>query len=62
MLKVALVAPLMLTASLRHWKVGVGLPLAAAVKVTLAPVVTDWLVGWVVKTGAVVPEPVTVMA
>ena len=31
------------------------MPLAAAVKVTELPAVTVWLVGWVVKTGALVP-------
>ena len=31
-----------------------GVPLAAPVKVTEVPAVTVWLVGWVVKTGALV--------
>src|SRR5690242_10973455 len=31
-----------------HWTVGVGLPLAAAVKVTVCPAGTAWLTGWVV--------------
>ena len=35
-----------------HWKVGAGVPLAAAVKVTLAPAFTVWLTGCVVITGA----------
>ncbi len=61
MVKVALVAPLMLALPFRHWKVGVGVPLAAAVKVTGEPTVTDWLAGWVVNEGAVLPELVTVM-
>ena len=37
-----------------HWIVGVGLPETATVNVTLAPVVTDWLVGCVVNAGALV--------
>ena len=36
-----------------HCTVGVGLPLAAAVNVTLAPVHTVWLLGSVVTNGAV---------
>ena len=36
-----------------HWNVGVGDPLTAAVKVTLAPAVTAWLTGCVVMTGNV---------
>lgn len=40
--------PSMLTC---HCTVGVGVPLAAAVKLTLAPAVTVWLVGLVVTTG-----------
>ena len=37
-----------------HCTVGVGSPLAAAVKLTLAaPYVTTWFVGWVVTDGAV---------
>ena len=35
-----------------HWTVGVGVPLAAAVKLTGVPAVTDWLVGLVVMVGA----------
>ena len=35
-----------------HCTVGVGLPLAAAVKVAVWPAVTVWLVGWVVTEGA----------
>ena len=38
--KEALVAPAILVLSLRHWKVGAGVPLAAAVKVTALPAVT----------------------
>ena len=41
--------PLLLTC---HWTVGVGVPLAAAVKVTELPVVIVWLFGCVVTTGA----------
>ena len=47
---VNVVPPLLLTC---HWTVGVGLPLAAAVNVTVLPAVTLWLVGLVVTTGAV---------
>ena len=56
--KVVLVAPAM---SLKveppsvltcHCTVGVGLPLAAAVKVAVWPAVTVWLAGWVVTAGA----------
>ena len=36
-----------------HWTVGVGVPLAAAVKLTEAPALTAWLLGLVVTTGAV---------
>ena len=36
-----------------HCTVGVGLPLAAAVKVAVCPAVTVWLAGWVVTIGAV---------
>jgi hypothetical protein len=36
----------------RHWKVGAGVPLAAAVNVTEAPVTTVWLAGCVVIVGA----------
>ena len=35
-----------------HWTVGVGLPVAAAVKLTLWPAVTVWSVGFVVTVGA----------
>ena len=35
-----------------HCTVGVGLPLAAAVKVAVWPAVTVWLTGWVVIDGA----------
>ena len=35
-----------------HCTVGVGVPLAAAVKVTALPAVTVWPLGWVVTTGA----------
>ena len=48
------VAPLIGTPPTYHWYVGVGFPLAAALKETDAPVVTDWLDGWVVKEGALV--------
>ena len=41
-----------------HWTAGAGLPLAAAVKVAVAPALTVWFVGLVVITGAA--EPVTV--
>ena len=41
--------PLVLTC---HCTVGVGLPLAAAVKVAVWPAVTVWLAGWVVTVGA----------
>ena len=43
------VPPLVLTS---HCTVGVGLPLAAAVKVTVLPVLTVWLAGFVVTVGA----------
>ena len=42
----------MFTPPFFHWKVGVGEPLAAAVKVTEPPAFAVWLAGWVVKTGA----------
>jgi len=42
--------PLVLTC---HWTVGAGLPLAAAVKLTLLPLQTVWFVGFVVMAGAV---------
>ena len=42
----------MLTPPFFHWKVGAGVPLAAAVKVTLLPAFTVWLTGWVVIAGA----------
>ena len=35
-----------------HCTVGVGVPLAAAAKVTVPPAATDWFVGCVVMTGA----------
>jgi hypothetical protein len=54
MLKVALVAPAMFTPPFCHWKVGVGDPLAAAVKETEVPAVTVWLDGCVVNEGALV--------
>ena len=59
--KEALVAPAIFELSLRHWKVGAGVPLAAAVKVTALPAVTVWPAGWVVKTGGALLDPVTVM-
>jgi hypothetical protein len=37
---------------LRHWYVGVGVPVAETENVTLAPAVTVWLDGWDVMTGA----------
>lgn len=37
-----------------HCQVGVGTPLAAAVKLALAGAVTLWLAGWVVMAGACV--------
>ena len=43
-----------------HCTVGVGVPLAAAVKVTGLPAVTVWLVGWVVTTGATAAVTVSV--
>ena len=52
------VAPLMLlqlaplSALACHWTEGVGLPLAAAVKVAVLRAGTDWSVGWVVTIGA----------
>ena len=52
MLSVALVAPEIAAPFNFHWKVGAGAPLAAAVKVTLAPAVMVWLNGWAVMTGA----------
>src|SRR5439155_24526588 len=36
-----------------HCTVGAGVPLAAAVKVTLLPACTLWVSGWVVTTGVV---------
>ena len=37
-----------------HCTVGVGVPLAPAVNVRVPPDGTDWLIGWVVTTGAMV--------
>jgi hypothetical protein len=37
-----------------HWKVGAGVPLAAAVNATETPVTTVWLAGCVVIVGATV--------
>ena len=37
-----------------HCTVGVGVPLAAALNVRVPPDGTDWLIGWVVTTGAMV--------
>jgi hypothetical protein len=45
-----------------HCTVGVGVPLAAAVKVTVLPELTDWLIGWVVMTGAMAGITVMVAA
>ena len=39
-----------------HCTVGAGLPLAAAVKVTVLPASTVWLVGFVVTVGASPPS------
>src|SRR5271166_4710107 len=56
--RVVLVAPVMslkvepLSVLTCHCTVGVGLPLAAAVKVAVWPAVTVWLAGWVVTEGA----------
>ena len=56
--RVVLVAPEMLlkveppSVLTCHCTVGVGLPLAAAVKVAVWPAVTVWLAGWVVTVGA----------
>jgi hypothetical protein len=44
----------MFTPPFCHWKVGVGDPLAAAVKETEVPAVTVWLDGCVVNDGALV--------
>ncbi len=46
------VAPAIGVPPLRHWKDGVGVPLAATVKVTAAPRIADWLCGCVVMAGA----------
>ena len=43
------VPPLVLTS---HCTVGVGLPLAAAVKVAVPPALTVWLAGFVTTAGA----------
>ena len=48
-----LVPPLMPMMPTCHCTVGVGLPLAAAVKVAVCPAVTVWLTGLVVTTGTV---------
>ena len=45
-----------------HCTLGVGVPLAAAVKVTGSPWATDWLTGWVVTTGAMSGRTVIVAA
>ena len=45
--------PSMLTC---HCTVGVGLPLAAAVKVAVWPAVTVWLAGWVVTVARSPPS------
>ena len=43
-----------LVPSFFHWNEGAGVPLAAAVKVTVSPQVTVWLTGgWEVITGGV---------
>jgi hypothetical protein len=54
---VKVVPPFVLTC---HCTVGAGFPLAAAVKLTLLPAVTDWLTGCVVMAGA--PVNVSVAA
>ena len=46
-------APARFTPPFCHWIVGAGLPLAATVNAAGEPAVTVWLVGWVVKAGAV---------
>ena len=58
----ALVAPPMLVPFFRHWKVGVGEPLAATVKVTEVPAVTVWLTGCIVITGALTAVVTTSVA
>ena len=50
--KLEVVAPGRTPPFLRHWKVGAGLPEAAAVNVTVAPAFTFWLMGCVVMAGA----------
>ena len=58
MVNEALVAPLIFPVLIMsvplncHWKVGEGLPLAAAVKEAEGPAVTVWLAGCVVMAGA----------
>ena len=50
---VALVAPVIFAPFLRHWNVGVGLPDATTVKLTLVPAVAVWVdAGWLTITGA----------
>jgi hypothetical protein len=39
-----------------HWTVGVGVPLAAALKVAVCPALTTWLDGFNVTAGAAVAE------
>ena len=51
----ALLAPLMFTPALRHWKLIVEVPLAAAVKVVVVLVAALCEVGWVVKTSVATP-------
>src|SRR5258708_981923 len=50
--------PLVLTFD---WTVGVGLPLAAAVKLALAPALAVWLLGCVMTTGAVLTVSVAAL-
>ncbi len=49
--RLALVAPVTFEVPLRHWYVGAGVPVAAAVNVTLPPMDTVWLCGCVVMVG-----------
>ena len=57
----AAVWPEIATEFLYHWKVGVGVPEAAAVKVTLAPAVTVCEEGWVVNEGATEPPVIVIV-
>ena len=44
-----------------HWTVGVGEPLAAALKLAVCPAVTVWLAGWLVTTGGVLTVKVAAL-